>query len=172
MWFLRFEWAAAPSLARILAPGMALYRSEDCTEGCAYLDHEPPPWPIDRGTALVRLRTLRVLPGAASGRDAPWHYVVATDVAAGHDEDFNAWYDNEHLPGLAAVPATVRAARHRVVDGIGPLYHAAYDLADRSALDSPEWLAVRATPWSSRVRPHFLNTRRTMYRRACPGEAA
>jgi len=24
---------------------------------------------------------------------------------------------------------------------------------------------VRATPWSARVRPAFLNTRRTMYRR-------
>ena len=29
---------------------------------------------------------------------------------------------------------------------------------------SPEWLAVRATDWSSRVRPAFRNTRRTMFR--------
>jgi len=102
------------------------------------------------------------LAGAATGARCVAHYVVETDVDAAHEDDFNAWYDAEHLPGLAAVPGVIRAFRYRRVTG-APRYGAAYDLAAQSAFGSPAWLAVRATPWSSRVRPAFRNTTRTMY---------
>lgn len=82
----------------------------------------------------------------------------------GHDDDLNAWYAQEHLPGLASVAGTVRAARY--LDAAGsPRYYACYDLASPEALGSPAWLAVRGTAWSARVRPAFRNTRRTMFRR-------
>ena len=77
------------------------------------------------------------------------------------EDELNAWYAQEHLPGLAAVPGTIRAARY--IDATGsPRYYACYDLAGVHPLASAEWLAVRATPWSARVRPAFRNTRRTM----------
>ena len=79
------------------------------------------------------------------------------------EEDFNAWYDREHLAGLAAVPGTVRARRFRSFHG-HPRYRACYDLTHPETLCSPPWLAVRGTPWSDRVRPSFFNTRRIMYR--------
>ena len=104
------------------------------------------------------------LDGASAGEAAPFQYVVETDVLAECEADFNAWYDREHMPGLAAVPGTVRAARYRDVAG-HPRYYACYDLTNPGTLGSPEWLAVRATPWSDRVRPTFRNTRRTMFRR-------
>jgi hypothetical protein len=106
--------------------------------------------------SLVQLELTRALAGEAQGRDAPWHYVVATDVLPQCEADFNAWYDTEHLAGLAAVPGVARATRYRLVQGAGPLYHAGYDLAERDAFNSPAWLAVRGTPWSSRVRPSGL----------------
>ncbi len=167
MWFMRFLWDELASRAWALAHAAPLYRSEDGFEGCAYIEQafgeggEPPRTSIP----LVRLHKLLEVPGAAAGRKAPWHYIVATDVLAEQERDFNDWYEREHLPGLASVPGTVQAARYRVTEGGGPRYHACYDLAERSAFNSPEWLAVRATPWSSRVRPAFVNTRRTLYRR-------
>ena len=163
MWYLRFAWPDASSVSTALGPDLRLYRSEDDSEGCAYLDGTRSR-PL-LAVPLVRLHPLQDVPGAAHGGDAPWHYVVATDVMAEHEDDFNAWYRDEHLPGLASVPGTVRARRYRVVDGAEPRYHACYDLAERSAFNSAAWLAVRNTPWSDRVRPHFVHTRRTMYRR-------
>ena len=115
--------------------------------------------------ARVRVlhRTLE-LPGASAGQDAPWHYIVETDVLPEAEADLNAWYDQEHLPGLAAVPGTVRALRYECRDE-SPRYLACYDLRTRETFGSPPWLAVRATDWSSRVRPSFRNTSRTMFRR-------
>ncbi|MFG0230474.1 hypothetical protein [Achromobacter sp. 413638] len=115
--------------------------------------------------ASVRVlhRTLD-LPGASSGQDALWHYIVETDVLPEAEADLNAWYDQEHLPGLAAVPGTVRALRYECRHK-GPRYLACYDLHTRETFGSPPWLAVRATDWSSRVRPSFRNTRRTMFMR-------
>ena len=114
-----------------------------------------------------QLTCLQELRGASAGQAASHHYVVETDVLAEFEDDLNAWYAQEHLPGLAAVPGTVRAARYLDPTG-SPRYYACYDLVGAETLGSPEWLAVRATPWSSRVRPAFRNTRRTMFGRV-PG---
>lgn len=104
------------------------------------------------------------LPGASAGQEAPWHYIVETDVLPEAEADLNAWYDQEHLPGLASVPGTVRAQRWECRDA-SPRYLACYDLHTQETFGSPPWLAVRATDWSSRVRPSFRNTRRTMFRK-------
>jgi hypothetical protein len=93
-------------------------------------------------------------------------YVYAA-LAAEQEADFNAWYDVEHLPGLAAVPGTARASRFRNPRG-SPRYHACYDIESPSTVGSPPWVAVRGTPWSQRVRPAFRNTKRTMLRRLVP----
>lgn len=159
MWFARFPWDLAIGLQ-----ADRVYRSEDGAEGCAYFMQDRRPQVLPPGLAVLRLHLLQEVAGASAGEPAHWHYIVATDVLAEQEDELNAWYQQEHLPGLAAVPGTAKAARYRVTEGGGPCYHACYDLADRKAFNSPAWLAVRATAWSSRVRPAFRNTLRTMYR--------
>ncbi|MEZ5665209.1 MAG: DUF4286 family protein [Burkholderiaceae bacterium] len=115
----------------------------------------------------ARWETLTLLKdqsGASLHETATHHYIVETDVPADAEADFNAWYDTEHLPGLALVPGTVRAVRYRRTQG-HPTYLACYDLVSPDVLGCEAWLAIRGTPWSSRVRPQFFNTRRTMFRR-------
>ena len=102
--------------------------------------------------------------GSSASESAPFHYIVATDVRPDVEDDFNAWYEREHLPGLAGVSGTARAQRLRNDDD-APRYHACYDLVTAETLGSPAWLAVRGTPWSSRVRPSFRNTTRLMMHR-------
>lgn len=101
--------------------------------------------------------------GAGAAEEAPYHYVVATDVGAMNEADFNRWYDTEHMPGLACVRGTVHCARLRSRDG-APRYHACYDLTSPELLEGSAWLALRHTTWSTRMRRQFRNPRRLMFR--------
>lgn len=149
---------AAPALA--LPPGAIAWRSLDgaLLRRYAYASAAPT-------AAWTRLEPLQSLAGASSGAPFSHHYVVETDVAPAHERDLNDWYEQEHLPGLAAVPGTVRAARHRRAHGT-PRYLACYDLVSPQVIEHPQWLAVRHTAWSARIRPLFMNPRRTMFIRA------
>jgi hypothetical protein len=111
----------------------------------------------------LRLQGLAEFAGASHGQAVTHHYVVETDVESQHEAELNDWYQNEHMPGLAAVPGTVRARRYLRTEG-RPKWVACYDLTSPETLSRPEWLAVRHTDWSSKVRPLFQNTYRTMYR--------
>jgi len=105
-------------------------------------------------------------PGVSLPRaQAPFHYVVETDVAEGCEDDFRAWYEQEHLPGLSKVPGCLRARRLMRREGPAghPLHVACYDLLSAQVTESEPWQAVRHTEWSSRVRPLFRNTRRTLF---------
>jgi len=57
------------------------------------------------------------------------------------EEEFNAWYDTEHLPERLAVPGFETALRFVCISG-HPRYLAMYDLAHSQVLDSPEYLKV------------------------------
>lgn len=154
----------ASMLARTLSPEVQSWKAVDGALVYLYATGIAPPVLASPEPAAkwLRLACLQEVQGASAGQAASHRYVVETDVLPGAEDDFNAWYTQEHLPGLAAVPGTVRAARY--IDATGsPRYYACYDLVGAETLGSPQWLAVRATPWSSRVRPAFRNTGRTMF---------
>ena len=116
----------------------------------------------DKGMVVDRLECVLDVPGASIGARRVLHYVVETDAADGWLDELERWYNTEHMPGLAAVPGCIRARRFINHDH-GPHSYACYDLARVGVTESLPWLAVRATPWSDRVRPQFRNTRRTMF---------
>lgn len=68
------------------------------------------------------------------------------------EEEFNAWYDTEHIAERLAVPGFETGLRFVCVEGT-PRYLAMYDLTRLEVLDSPEYLAVagNASPWTKRV---------------------
>jgi hypothetical protein len=109
-----------------------------------------------------RLETVLDLQGASHTEKPIFHYVVETDAEAGWMPEIARWYDTEHMPGLAAVPGCIRATRMRNHDH-GPQSLASYDLVSTQTLGSTPWLAVRNTAWSDIARPHFINTKRTMF---------
>lgn len=114
--------------------------------------------------AVSRLEKVFERAGHSSGQACAAHYVVEMDPQEGWMPEISAWYDQEHMPGLAAVPGCAHAQRMLNHDH-GPLSLACYDLVTEAALNSPPWLAVRATAWSDIARPHFTNTKRTMFQR-------
>lgn len=112
---------------------------------------------------ISRLHKVFEAPGHSSAEVPVHHYAVETDPAQGWFEEISNWYDQEHMPGLAGVPGCTLAQRFLNLDA-GPQSHACYGLLREDVLGCPPWLAVRGTDWSSRCRPHFTNTRRTMMR--------
>jgi hypothetical protein len=158
LWLLDFAWPG-PRSAASAEQSATLWRSVDGALGRCYLEAATEPGP--EWTALEHRQTIG---GASQGEAALYHYAVETDVAPEHEHDFNAWYAQEHLAGLAAVPGTVRAARYCRVGG-APRYLACYDLTSPQVLERAEWQAVRHSAWSSRIRPLFLNPRRTLFAR-------
>ena len=140
------------------------WRSKDGQTCRGYAKNRPEsehfPW--------VALECVVELAGASHGQDAPFHYVVETDADDANLAELNEWYQQEHLPGLAAVPGTVRARRYLRTQG-KPRFVACYDLVTPAAMEHPSWLAVRHTEWSSKIRPLFQNTFRTLYAQATPG---
>jgi len=100
--------------------------------------------------------------GVSSASPCRWLYLVHTDIPADIVDDYNAWYDQEHLPRLVGVPGVERARRYVADPGLSPRYLTAYDLSIKDAFDSPEGLTARKTPWTERMRALFQNTRRKM----------
>ena len=99
--------------------------------------------------------------------DTPWLYIVHTDIPDDIVDEYNEWYDREHLPRLVTVPGVIRARRYNAVSG-NPRYLTAYELTDRDAFESPQGLQARKTPWTAKMRSLFYNTRRRMCRLAHP----
>lgn len=118
--------------------------------------------PEARDVRVSRLEQVFVRDGHSRAETPVFHYVVEMDPDAGWMPEIARWYDTEHMPGLAAVPGCIHAMRLLNHDH-GPLSLACYDLVFTETLGSPPWLAVRGTAWSDITRPHFTNTRRTMF---------
>jgi hypothetical protein len=70
-----------------------------------------------------------------------------------HDEEFNAWYDLEHIPQILSIPGVVKATRWVCVAG-WPRYLAAYDLEHIDVLKSDAYrqaTGANFTPWTRRM---------------------
>ena len=91
--------------------------------------------------------------------------VIWTDIAPEYEVEFNQWYDQEHIPQLLAVPGFQTGRRYQAVEG-QPRYIAVYQLADEHVLKGDAFRAVREnpTPWTAKLRPHFRNTQRGVFR--------
>jgi len=61
--------------------------------------------PAARDIRVARLQQVFTAPGHADGEPPVFHYVVETDPEAGWLPELERWYDQEHMPGLAACPA-------------------------------------------------------------------
>lgn len=104
--------------------------------------------------------------------DAPCLYAVFFQVPAERARDFDAWYEQDHLPILLECKDWLMCRRFRIADGApGKWTHLAlHYLRDAAALDSPERARARATPWRDKLaaepwfKGHYLTFARHMPR--------
>jgi hypothetical protein len=79
--------------------------------------------------------------------------MVLWEPPAAMEDEFNAWYDTEHLPERACI-AGFRTARRYVGLGDGPRHMALYDLSSLGVLKEPAYQAISGanySPWSNRI---------------------
>ena len=102
-------------------------------------------------------------------------FLVWSEVPADKDEDFNRWYNDEHLADLVAIPGVLNAARYEAVSG-SPKYLAAYELTNPEVRDTPEYEEhlIKPSEWSNRVNLQGIATRliQNNYRQIHPTEVS
>ncbi|MDP6822482.1 MAG: hypothetical protein QF554_04245 [Dehalococcoidia bacterium] len=91
--------------------------------------------------------------------------LVMMDIDPEHEEDFNRWYDEEHLPERKAIPGFLTARRYEAVEG-GPKYLAIYEMDNPEVLDSEAYRYVSEegrSEWTARVVGRAKNYVRNVY---------
>ena len=99
--------------------------------------------------------------------------MVYTDVPADVEEEFNRWYDEEHIPERLAIPGVLSAARYVALQG-GPKHLACYELSEPEAWHSDAWQhhLTNPTEWSKRMSPGVVGEVyvRNLYRLIYPDD--
>ena len=98
--------------------------------------------------------------------DTKFIHVVGHDVPSDKEDEFNAWYNTEHVPGILQVPGFVAARRFKSVGtqlppaaggfSSSPKYLTIYDLESTDAYQTDEFAAMDGSPWTAWVR-HWYN---------------
>src|SRR5487761_2634402 len=89
------------------------------------------------------------------------------------EEEFNDWYDTEHVPERVAIDGFVSATRMVCVSG-WPRYIALYDLRSAGVLGEPAYIQVSGkqhSPWSKRILRKVRGLWRAIGDQVYPGEA-
>ena len=97
--------------------------------------------------------------------------VVMMDVDPEHEDEFNEWYNDEHLPERLEIPGYVSARRFKLEEGEGVLkYLCIWELEDGSPLQSEQYKAQRARPslLRDRANVHIRQRMRGLYKQIYP----
>ena len=123
---------------------------------------------IGKSRRLLRFEGEQILPDARiPDINSAAMLLFAMNVVPEAEQEFNAWYDEEHVPRLSAVPGCLGARRFRSIGG-SPKYLALYPLSAPDVVSTKTWEAAAVTPWTLKLRPHTRDRIRIVLRRYQP----
>ena len=91
--------------------------------------------------------------------------LVMMEIDPEHEEDFNRWYDEEHVPERLGIPGFVRARRFRAIEG-SPRYLALYELEGPEVLATETyqyWTGEGQTEWTAKILSQLTGLVRNVY---------
>jgi hypothetical protein len=95
---------------------------------------------------------------------APYVLTVAMSPAPGGDEDFVAWYFEEHIGMLLDVPGWRRVSLFQQVEGDGPAFMALHELETPAVFDHAKYHKSISTPWRTRIRGSVSRYERNLFK--------
>ncbi len=107
-------------------------------------------------------------------------FVIGHDIPPGKEDEFYAWYHTEHIPAMLLCPGFITARHFKMADTLpassgqqstSPQYITIYDLSDKQALHSEQFLRDQNSPWSSWIRSWYTKRLRVQARRVFAGAA-
>jgi hypothetical protein len=116
-------------------------------------DHagEQTPPPAER-PALRQWAMEQINPGSlVSPEHAAGVILVSMNVDPSREDEFNDWYNMEHIPHFNRLAGVITARRFRATAG-DPRYVALYHVEDTGIYATPGWIAANETPWMLRMR--------------------
>ena len=127
---------------------LAVYELEsvDAVLGPAWQDRPIPPWdrrmsPRVIGKNFTRILGEQIYPPSVEQPDrgmAPVLQIGRMSVPEELDAEWNAWYNDEYIPGYRTVPGVLYARRYRVVDG-NVRYTTVYEFENEQVPETAEW---------------------------------
>jgi len=94
--------------------------------------------------------------------------LVMIDVDPGHEEEFNRWYNEQHLPERLACPGFLSGRRFEAVEG-EPKNLALYDLEGPDVLQSEAYKKIYGrSGWTEKISKHFVRLMRNRYLEITP----
>jgi len=90
--------------------------------------------------------------------------IVATDVESEMEEEFNEWYEKEHIPELLEIPGVLGAHRYISMNGT-PKYFTIYEHENEHVREKEEYKNVLNTAWAKRIRAHLINFKKVFLKR-------
>ena len=130
-----------------------------------------------RPHATNRTHTMlnRIADAGDPAAEAPYIFIVRTDIPADAEDEFNHLYNTVHLPGLCAVDGVMGARRYRVettnAEGF-PKYVAVYQIESPSVLESDAWKAAAQDEWAAKVSHKCIGLTRAVMRQVARHPAA
>lgn len=97
--------------------------------------------------------------------------MATMEPPASMEEEFQDWYDTEHVPERRNYPGFESVARWVCVEG-WPRWLATYDLESVDAVRTPQYLSTngdKASPWSKRILSRLSGRRRVVATQIAPG---
>jgi hypothetical protein len=117
----------------------------------------------EHGTLDRRVYEQLSADGTEAADPAPVILAVAMTVPAGTEDDLAAWYTDEHIPMLLAVPGWRRIRRFRLVEGSGPDYLSLHEVDGQEVFARDDYRAAVSTAWRDRIVSTALRRERRVF---------
>jgi hypothetical protein len=104
---------------------------------------------------------------------ADFVFIVGHEVPRNRHQEFNAWYNTEHIPALLAIPGFQSVRRFRLdrrkippmtnKGGTLSTYLTLWDIGDEKALESDDFRKASQSPWTDWIRSWYTRSICALY---------